>query len=703
MPRVEINGNAYETEQGQSILDACLQNGIYVPHLCSHNELHPIGACRLCVVEIAGEDGLFPSCATLAEDGMEILTASEAVEETRKMAIELMLSGHQADCGTCIKYLNCELQSLKQYLIEDDLSVRRRSRLFPVTESNPIFSHEPNKCVLCGRCVRACRDLRGIGVLYYKHDHGEAYIGVGPDADEDISLAEAGCRFCGACAEVCPTGAVLDRDEFGQNKSRKEALLPCSNACPAEIDVPGYIRFIREGQISEAAALIRERVPFPLILGHICSHPCESSCRRGQIDKAMSICMLKRFAAENDAEQIWEGAIQKKAETGKRVAVIGAGPAGLSAGYYLTLMGHAVTVYEEMAEPGGMLRYGIPEYRLPLDVLRRELEDIMNLGVDIRTNARIESVEALLSEGYDAVLVAIGAHRGLKLKIPGSRGDGVLAAVEFLRSVRMGEAPDLGDRVMVLGGGSVAFDCARTAIRCGSQSVMVACLEPRSGMLATEEEINAAEQENVAIYPSRSFKRIIRDEGRVAGVELMDVKSFYYDEERKLNVETDDESSHVIDADMVIFAVGQLPDVPDDFGIELTDRGLVDADAMSFATGVEGVYAVADAVTGTDKAISAIAAGRKAALAIDKRLGGRGRLALKLASEVQYPARLGRRDGFAELARADVSRELPQDRVCDFRLVEHGFDAERAAYESGRCLQCDLRLKMKAEKFWSSY
>jgi NADPH-dependent glutamate synthase beta subunit-like oxidoreductase/ferredoxin len=698
-----VDGRRLTAEQGKSILEVCLENGIYIPHLCHHNALHPIGACRLCVVEIEGCDGLATSCTEAAEDGMAVRTKGGEIDRTRRLSMELMLSGHQADCGTCTKYLNCELQSLKQYLVADELRVRRRSRLFGATDTNPIFFQEPNKCVLCGRCVRACHELRGVGILFYKQSHGETYIGIGPDPNRDIPLGEAGCRFCGACAEVCPTGAILDRDEFGSGKSRKAALLPCAGTCPAEIDVPRYLRFIREGNYAAAAAVVREKAPFPGVLGYVCGHPCESVCRRGQVSEPVSICRLKRFAAENDTEQLWARNILKKPETGRRVAVIGAGPAGLSAAYFLTLLGHAAVVFEAMPEPGGMLRYGIPEYRLPLPVLEAEIGDIVGLGVDIRTNTRIESIDALFEKGFNAVLIAVGAQEGVRLKIPGAKGEGVFASTEFLRAVRLGEDVTLGGTVLVLGGGNVAFDCARTARRLGAGGVMLACLEPREAMLASPEEIREGEEEGIRVFPSRTFKRIVREEGRVTGVEFLNVLSFTFDEDKRLQLETAEDSAHVVAADTVIFAVGQRAAVPEGFGVDLTTGGFVEAEPSAMTTSREGVFAAADAVTGTDKVISAVAAGRRAAAVIDRFLGGRGRLDVKLAPDAPPETRLGKLDGFAGLVRAPERRVPPEARIDCFCAADPGFDAEEAGLEAKRCLQCDLRLAMKPEKFWSSY
>ena len=709
--RITADGRELEAEQGKSVLEACLDNGIYIPHLCHHNALHPIGVCRLCVVETEGVDGLQVSCATQVEDGMSIRTVSGAINAARRMSIELMLSGHQADCGTCVKYLNCELQALKQYLVADELRVARRSRLFGTTETNPLFDHEPNKCVLCGRCVRACRDLGGTGVLYYKHDHGETYIGVGPDPSHDVALAEAGCRFCGICAEVCPTGAVLDRDGLMQNKTRKEALLPCANTCPAEIDVPRYLRFIKEGDAAAALAVIREKVPFPRVLGYVCSHPCEDNCRRGRVSQPIAICRLKRYASENgedaEAESGWTANLRKKPETGKRAAVIGAGPAGLTAAFYLKLLGHAVTVFEEQPEPGGMLRYGIPEYRLPREVTETEIRHIIETGVEIRTGVRIESVDVLLDEGFDSVLIAIGAHKGVRLRLPGAKGEGVYTSVDFLRAARAGTPPKELGRVIVLGGGSVAFDSARVALRLGAGEVSLVCLETADMLPAPDEEIAEGADEGVRIYPSESFRMICRDGGIVTGVECDKVSSLTFSDDNVPVIETVPDSGHVITADTVIFAVGQKPGVPENFGVGMTDRGFIDADRSTLATDMEGVFAVSDAVTGTDKVISAIAAGRKAAQVIDKYLGGRGRpdqnLAPSIEPEPEPGAFMGNAGGFAALKRAPAVKAPADERIQDFRVVEYCANENDALFEAGRCLQCDRRLKIKAEKFWSGY
>ena len=328
------------------------------------------GDCLLCVVEVEGRDELAVSCTTPATDGMIVRTKTEKLAAARRQAMEKILAGHPADCGTCIKYLNCELQSLKQYISGEELNIKRRARLFAVDSSNPLFTFDPNKCVMCRRCLRACKELRGVDVLVEKTKGDESYIGTA----DDLPLAQAGCRFCGACAEVCPCGAIMDKEELTKGKNRKTALLPCRYTCPAEIDVPGYLRFISEKDYAAATAVIREKVPFPGVLGYVCDHPCEDVCRRGEINQAVSIRELKRFAVEHDETGLREMNSNRKPATGKKVAIIGAGPAGLTAAYYLARQGHAVTVFEALPLAGGMLRYGIPEYRLPRQVLDSEIK-----------------------------------------------------------------------------------------------------------------------------------------------------------------------------------------------------------------------------------------------------------------------------------------------------------------------------------------
>lgn len=233
--RINIDGKEIITQKDKTVLETSLEAGIYIPHLCYHPELTPLGGCRLCLVEIEGLDQPLTSCTTLATEGLVIKTMTDKLKNTRRLAMELLLAGHPADCGTCIKYLNCELQSLKQYLVSDQSSLRRRSRLFPVNMDNPLFVLDPNKCIVCGRCVRACREIRGADVLFYKNKGGEFYTGT----VADLPLADSGCQFCGACAEVCPTGAIMDKEELIRGKTEKKRYFHAKVLVQPKLMCPG--------------------------------------------------------------------------------------------------------------------------------------------------------------------------------------------------------------------------------------------------------------------------------------------------------------------------------------------------------------------------------------------------------------------------------------------------------------------------------
>jgi formate dehydrogenase beta subunit len=678
-----IDGRDVDTPKGKSILETALAAGIYIPHLCHHPNLPPINACGLCVVEIEGHNNLTASCAAAAVEGMKVTTKTERIDHARKLALELLLSGHPPDCGTCNKYLNCELQSLKQYLTIEELKVRIRPKPFPVTRDNPLFVHDFSRCVLCGRCVRACHELRGAGVLFYKKKGKECYIGTAAD----LPLAESGCKFCGACAEVCPTGAIMDKEELFRGKSRKNALVPCRYACPAEIDVPRYVRFICQKDYAAAMAVIREKVPFPAVLGYVCNHPCETACRRSLINQAISIRDLKRYAVGRDEQRLLERNRNKKPSTGKKIAVVGSGPAGLTAAYYLSNQGHAVTVFESLHSAGGMMRYGIPEYRLPRKILDQEIAHIEEMGVEISVNAPIESMDHLLENGFDAVLLAVGMHDGQKLPIEGADSGGVFTGVEFMRNVNQGNKVLIGRNVVVLGGGNVALDCARMAKRLGAEQVHVACVEDRAGMRADPEEIALGEAEGILLHFSKSINRILCNNGKVVGAEFLDVDSFAFDENGNLQLEAVGNSQQTMEADMVMFAIGQLPEVPQSFDLDKRLNRFIEVDSYSFQTSREGVFAAGDAINGKGSLIDAIASGRKAAMAIDGFLGGSGIIEEKLAPMREPSAEIGFGEGFASMNRCSV----------------HEMDEASAAGESLRCLQCDLRLKIATVKIWSNY
>ena len=697
--RVNIDGRDVETDKGKSILQAALDAGIYIPHLCHHPDLSPVGACRLCIVEIEGIEGILPSCATPAENNMRVKTKTALVGHMQRLAMELILAGHPANCDICNKYLNCELQSVKQFLGVAELRVKRRSKPFSYNTNNPLFVRDLSRCIVCGRCARACDELRGVGVLFYRKRGMETYIG----SEGDLPLADSGCRFCGACVEVCPTGALRDKEELIKEKTKKAALIPCRYQCPAEIDVPRYIRFIQDGDYSAATAVMREKVPFPKVLGYVCDQPCEAVCRRGAINQPIAIKELKRFAAEHDTERLWETAMERPPQTGKRVGIIGSGPAGLTAAYFLSIKGHSVTVFETLPLAGGMLRYGIPEYRLPKNILDSEIRDIEALGVEISTKRHIESIEELIEEGYDAVLAAVGASKGETLPIPGAENERVLIGIDFLRDARLKQMVAAGKKIFVVGSGKVAIDCARTARRLGPDRVCVICPEAVSDMDASDEEIEEAKAEGVELKTSKAPARILIESGRVIAIELIDVESFGFDENHNVHIETIEHSRHVCEADTVIFAVGQQPDLSDEFHLDTSPRNLIEIDPYTKSTNREGVFAAGDAVSGTASVIRAIASGRETAAAIDSYLGGNGDIDNPLAPFSEPKRQLGPGKGFAALERPkhkDIKGEGWLDNFCG---VSNDMGEEAAIYESNRCLQCDLRLKITSIKFWGSY
>jgi len=403
---LNINGDEVETSKGKTVLEAALDAGIYIPHLCYHPNLVPFGACRLCIVEVEGMQGLPTACTTLAAEGMVVKTKTPQIDQIRRLSTELMLAGHPPDCTTCPKYLNCELQALKQYLgVSEELRVKRRPRAFPVNTSNPLFLYDLGRCILCGRCVRACYELRGVGVLSFIKRGRETYIGTA----FDHSLADADCRFCGACVAVCPTGALRDHAELLEGgKSRRAALIPCKYACPVGIDVPRYVRLAAEGKFDESYAVVRERLPLPSVCGYICTAFCEDECRRGEVNEPIGIRALKRFVSENHSD-LWKKNLKRPKATGKKVAILGSGPAGLTAGYYLARKGHEVTIFEQSSLPGGMLRQAISRKRLPKKALEEDIEEILNAGVKLKLNSPQMRIGELFDEKFDAVFLATGS------------------------------------------------------------------------------------------------------------------------------------------------------------------------------------------------------------------------------------------------------------------------------------------------------
>jgi len=523
------------------------------------------------------------------------------------------------------------------------------------------------------------------------------------------------CTGCGDCATACP---IVCRDQFNIALSERRAAYklypqaipnafvidkrgraPCRDACPIHQRAQGYVALIREGRYADAYRTIREDNPFPSVCGRVCNHVCEEACSRGQVDNPINIMRLKRFIADWAVEN--ESQIsnpQVAAEpSGKKVAVVGAGPAGLTCAQDLALGGHAVTVFESLPVPGGMMRVGIPSYRLPYDAVQREIDDILALGVELKCSHKVEDTKALLDDEYDAVFVAVGAHQGARLPIPGVDLPEVTTATDFLRQAALGEKPDIsieGKRVLVMGGGNVAVDAAMTAVRLGAAWVGMTCLESRETMPAHEWEIQDAMEEGIEVFPSRTFKEVAASDGHVTGLRCTEIDFRGFVEGRP-DFDEIPGTEQVIEADAIIFAIGQRPDVsclPEEIQVR---RRFAAVDRATLATEIPGLFAGGDVVTGTAFVVDAIAAGHRAAHSIDTYLKGEplpeAEPEVEVAELTAEEAQATVASGQASAApRHEVTKLAAAERIQTFREVYPALTEEEAQAEAERCLSCGI-------------
>ncbi len=524
------------------------------------------------------------------------------------------------------------------------------------------------------------------------------------------------CTACGDCAEVCPI--ILDDNFNGGLNQRKAAyklypqavpnafaiekkgIAPCRDACPSGQRAQGYIALIREGRYEDALRVIKEDNPFPGICGRICNHRCEIACNRNLVDEPIAIASLKRYVTDQVYAKPYEPPQPAKRKHTERIAIIGSGPCGLTAAKDLVGAGYGVTVFEALPVAGGMLRVGVPEYRLPTGIVNREVQEIIDLGVELRLNTRVENLDDVFAEGFDSVLIAVGAHKGKRLPIPGAEHPEILTAVHFLKDVYLGNGPDLkGRHVLVLGGGNVALDSARTAVRLGAKQVDVACLESRHTMLADEHEIIEAEEEGIRLYTGRSFNKIVNSNGYITGVEAVDVKFMEFEADGSLTLETVPNSEHILVGDKVIFAIGQaagLAFIPEDSQVGTTRRGTVAVNPNTFSTSRPGVFAAGDATTGTAFVIEAVAAGHQAAENIQKYLREEQ---LEVRADGELPVvKMSPTDVSLHIARGEIEPNPRQgmaalegvQRRQTFAEVNLGYTEEEAQAEAARCLQCGV-------------
>ena len=578
------------------------------------------------------------------------------------------------------------------------------------------FYFDQTRCTGCYACSIACKDWHDVPAgpaRWMRISHLEE----GPYPNLSVSHLATPCYHCAepVCAWVCPNEAITKREEDGivvvdRDKCREEttcgiisaeAMGPdflygeseasCQVACPAHLHIPAYIALIAKGKFKEALDLIRRRMPLPSVCGRVCLHPCETECRRQDVEQPIAIMALKGFVTDNVPQELPDRLPRLSQD---KVAIVGSGPAGLAAAYDLIRMGYGVTIFEALKVAGGMLSVGVPEHRLPRNILKRDIDYIEALGVEIKTGTRVDlgkGIDDLFKQGYGAVLLTLGAHKGQKLNIPGADLDGTLAGTAFMWNVNFGEKVKLGEKVLVIGGGNVAMDCARSARRLGASEVHVACLECREDIPAEDSEVAQAEEEGIQMHPELNVTRIMNEGGKISGVEYQKITGLQFGENGQPQFKVVEGSEQTLSVDTVIFAIGQTPDLTGlagDGAIETTNLGTVAIDPETLMTGRRGVFASGDATTGPSSIIEAIASGQKAAFFINRYLQGD---VLRVKPEKTIEA-------------ADIKVDIPADkekqerqpmpllpvaeRITNFKEVALGFSEEAAIEEAKRCLNC---------------
>lgn len=567
MLNLTINGKNITVEEGTTILQAAKDNGIYIPTLCYDDAVKVYGACGLCVVEAEGIPKLLRSCSAKCSEGMVVNTESKRVVQSRKIAMELLMSAHDGDC-----------------------------------------------------------------------------------------------------------------------------IAPCQLNCPARTDCQGYVGLIANGEYEAALKLIKNKVSLPASIGRVCPHPCETACRRGKVDEAINIAQLKAFAADMDLNSD-SYLPEKNAPTGRKIAIIGGGPAGLTAAYRLAISGHEVTVYDMMEKMGGMLRYGIPQYRLPKEVLDKEIAIIEKLGVNMINGVKLgkDFTVASLKAQNDAVIVAVGAWKSSSMRTPGEELDGIYGGIDFLRAVALKQEINIGDKVVICGGGNTAMDACRTAVRLGAKEVYCVYRRTRNEMPAEDIEITEAEEEGVQFKFLTNPISFNGNDGKVKSVTLQLMELGEPDASGRRRPVAIEGKTEELDVDSVIVAIGQKLVNEDVSELKLTDRGNIEADIDTFKTNIEGVFAIGDATNrGASIAIEAIGEANRCALSIDAYLNGED-----IETRVPY---ISRRD--EELIDFQSKEKCPArkpkvlsaaERKNNFDEVCLGYTKEDAKAEASRCLECGCK------------
>ncbi len=573
MVNLTINGKAVQAPEGSTILEAARLADIYIPTLCYDEAVEVYGACGLCVVEAQGIPKLLRSCSAKVSEGMVVNTESERVVQSRKIAMELLMSAHDGDC-----------------------------------------------------------------------------------------------------------------------------VAPCQLNCPAKTDCQGYVGLIANGEYDAAIKLIKNKIPLPASIGRVCPHPCEKACRRKNVEEPINIAQLKAFAADMDLKS--DSYLPEcKPASGKTVAIIGGGPAGLTAAYYLTIMGHSVTVYDMMDKMGGMLRYGIPQYRLPKEVLDKEIAIIEKAGVKLVNNVKLGKDFTIksLKEQNDAVIVAVGAWKSSSMRTPGEDLEGVYGGIDFLRAVIKGNTPEIGEKVAICGGGNTAMDACRTAVRLGAKEVYVIYRRTRNEMPADKLEIDEAEEEGVTYKFLTNPLSFNGENGKLKSVTLQLMELGEPDASGRRKPVPIEGKTEEIELDSVILAIGQKLVAEDVSELTLNNRGNIEADPDFFTTDIEGVFAIGDATNrGASIAIEAIGEADRCARAVDAFLNGQA-----LDTRVPY---ISKRDESTidysdreQKSRLNPKVLAPEVRNKNFDEVSLGFTEEEAQEEAKRCLECGCREYFKCK------
>lgn len=547
-----------------------------------------------------------------------------------------------------------------------------------MVRSNYVAKVDKEKCVACGECVVNC-PVNAIKL-------GQKICSIKP---QPIKLVET--------PRDMEWGPEKWNVDYRTNREDvvKTGTSPCKTECPAHIAIQGYIKLASQGKYVEALELIKKENPFPAVCGRICPKKCESACTRGDIDSPIAIDEIKKFIAEQDLNSENRYVPKKRHEYGKKIAVVGAGPAGLSCAFFLSLDGYKVTVFEKQKSLGGMLTLGIPSFRLEKDVVNAEIEVLKSLGVEFKTGVEVgkdTTLDELRKEGYEAFYLAIGAQGGRKIGIEGEDSEGVIAGVDFLRSVNLGEEVKLKGNVVVIGGGNVAIDVARTASRVGAEKVDIFCLENREEMPALEEEIEETLEEEITINNSWGPKRIITENNKVVGVEFKKCISVF-DKNNRFNPSYDENETIVLKADIILLSVGQSIEwgnLIEGSKIEINPNNTIKADPFTYQTGEADVFAGGDSFTGPRFAIDAIAAGKEGAISIHRYVQpgqsliiGRDRKDYHSLDKENIDL-----EGYDYAPREKSSRDNKVKSKNSFKDIRGTFTEEQIKKETERCLSC---------------